>query len=73
MAVSDIIPIFATSNHISGTRAAAARAAIFVSALFEGEKETTAPGGVSDNDPKASAYVSLTARSAVILLNVKIT
>ena len=58
--------IFATSNHISG-----APLTLKVSVLRTPKlrKNLTAPRGVSDNDPKVSANMSLTARSAVSLLS----
>ena len=58
--------IFATSNHISGAPLTHKVSVLRAPKL---RKNLTAPRGVSDNDPKVSANMSLTARSAVSLLS----
>lgn len=70
-----IMSIFAASNHKCGTKAAKHSGVPPIkgrTSTLPKMIEATAPRGVSDNDPEASALMSLTARSAVFLLsNVK--
>lgn len=69
-----IMSIFAASNHKCGTKAAKHSGVPPIKGRTSTlpKIEATAPRGVSDNDPEASALMSLTARSAVFLLsNVK--